>query len=1047
MITLCSSLALCAPALAAEEYVHESPRELPLAESVDIVVVGSNAGGLTAAITAAREGLTVIVLNPTFSFSHEISDKGRYWLAEGEVPQTALTKALFGERSSSEGYHTLSPGIFKKTAESLLEEAGVTYYYCAHGAGILEDGSGKVSGVVVANKAGRQAIAAKVVIDATPVAGMARLAGAQATPWQPGEVLVSRTVFRGSGGETVGRYNTFSTTVSMTDGGWVDRCRAEHELRRQFPQPDASWCGAVMHMEEKSAIICKASHDGDSWQGAQAVPLDACRPRDIDYVYVLSGACAVSRSMAPALSRPLALAEIGERIGLAAALEAKNRQTPTGLSVKAHPAPAAATTLDVSELTDDLRPYHSIGAVSQPASALPVLAAYDVVVVGGGSSGAPAGIAAARAGAKTLVIEMLGFLGGTGTNGIGKFWEGYRHGFAMEFGKTSWRSAEKAQWLFDKLDQAGGEVWFNTFACGALQNGGDVRGVVVATPFGRGVVKADVVIDATGDGDVAIAAGADYVYVDKRDLAVQEASYLSEGEKPDGYNNEFNSVLADPIDIWSFTQFITQTRKERTHFDFYPLVGSRESRLIVGDYVITVMDQYLRRTYRDMIAVAYSDFDNHGYFSGTGVYAGIYPEGMSFVPLRSLLPKGLTSILTVGRCKSVTHDALPLVRMQADVANEGYAAGRVAAWSAKENIAIRSIDINQIQDHLQSIGNMTSNQRANFCTDGPAFDEQTLREAAANPGATGNKALLLASPERAVPILREAFAQQQTLAAAKLLCLLEDTAGVAYCAQWLTERSVGSGVPYTFSAFVNYKKGTVLKDEDEVIWALGLARHSAGVSALTKYLNDCPAENAYFSHLRALFIALGRIGDRAAAQAIHSFLTRDGVQGHHKGPLDEGALTREAIAPAFIELFAAAALYRCGDHHGLGETILSRYLDDWRGHLVRYAGAVLHDEESGTVVENARQRRGDARKRCASDRVRLSARSKTMYISYYFPVIDRVTGFTVCDIAGRVLAHRGSAEIADPVKGTYRFPIQAAGAYIVTVTTTAGAISRCIAGR
>ncbi len=58
------------------------------------------------------------------------------------------------------------------------------------------------------------------------------------------------------------------------------------------------------------------------------------------------------------------------------------------------------------------------GAVHAGRRPLPVLGRYDVVVVGGGTSGAPAGIAAAKSGAKTLVVEYLYELGGVGTVGL-----------------------------------------------------------------------------------------------------------------------------------------------------------------------------------------------------------------------------------------------------------------------------------------------------------------------------------------------------------------------------------------------------------------------------------------------------------------------------------------------------------------------------------------------------------------------------------------------------------------------------------------------------
>ena len=148
------------------------------------------------------------------------------------------------------------------------------------------------------------------------------------------------------------------------------------------------------------------------------------------------------------------------------------------------------------------------------ARALPVLGGYDVVVVGGGTSGAPAAMAAARNGAKTLVIEYLDELGGVGTAGlIGVYWYGYRSGEGRETearirepdgdsvrrgaprpaqrlcegGRRRsgrlWVVEAKAEWLRREILTAGGEIWFNCFGCGALVDDGKAAGVVVAGPL------------------------------------------------------------------------------------------------------------------------------------------------------------------------------------------------------------------------------------------------------------------------------------------------------------------------------------------------------------------------------------------------------------------------------------------------------------------------------------------------------------------------------------------------------------------------------------
>jgi NADPH-dependent 2,4-dienoyl-CoA reductase/sulfur reductase-like enzyme len=165
---------------------------------------------------------------------------------------------------------------------------------------------------------------------------------------------------------------------------------------------------------------------------------------------------------------------------------------------------------------------------------LPVLGRWDVVVVGGGTSGAPAAIGASREGAKTLVLEYMDELGGVGTAGlVAMYWYGFETGFTAEIDQAlgvkghKWNPIQKAEWLRAELMKNDAEVWFRSFGCGTVMQGNKVAGVVVATPFGRGVVLADTVVDSTGNADIAAAAGADTHYSISAlgDLSVQVAGY------------------------------------------------------------------------------------------------------------------------------------------------------------------------------------------------------------------------------------------------------------------------------------------------------------------------------------------------------------------------------------------------------------------------------------------------------------------------------------------------------------------------------------------
>ncbi|WP_395144326.1 FAD-dependent oxidoreductase, partial [Armatimonas sp.] len=165
----------------------------------------------------------------------------------------------------------------------------------------------------------------------------------------------------------------------------------------------------------------------------------------------------------------------------------------------------------------------------------------DVCVVGGGPTGVAAALSAARNGASVLLIERMGFLGGSATamqvpafapfsdrtkaivRGIG--WEvmtehqrrlGHRlphpdsYHKPQDNGRMDWVpiDVELLKRLYDELcDAAGVTVLFHTFVPAVQQNTERLEAIVLANKAGLSVAKASVFIDATGDGDLAARAG------------------------------------------------------------------------------------------------------------------------------------------------------------------------------------------------------------------------------------------------------------------------------------------------------------------------------------------------------------------------------------------------------------------------------------------------------------------------------------------------------------------------------------------------------------
>ena len=153
---------LAAGAAAAQERAVESPaRTIPIIDSVDVVVVGGNDGGMAVAWKAAKLGAKVILLNENYFLSSEVTAKGRFMVG-GAVPAKEFSRILYAD---------MTPARYRLAAETLLSEAGVVYMSNTRPAGVLVDGAGKLAGVVTANKAGLQAVVAKVVIATPPTPG------------------------------------------------------------------------------------------------------------------------------------------------------------------------------------------------------------------------------------------------------------------------------------------------------------------------------------------------------------------------------------------------------------------------------------------------------------------------------------------------------------------------------------------------------------------------------------------------------------------------------------------------------------------------------------------------------------------------------------------------------------------------------------------------------------------------------------------------------------------------------------------------------------
>ena len=726
----------------------------------------------------------------------------------------------------------------KQTLENALLDAGVRFLFSCYPTDVLRDAGGRPAGIVMANRAGRQAVLAKTIIDATERATVARLAGARFRPYRAGtqtfrhvvvggepvevpngatrvippgfiaypcicgfpgwcEICIGESPLRGSavkygnrrGPLLQGKDRLFSVIeytleLPMADGSFASFAAAEQMARTLTYHPDQRVTADRLFQAPPDAMHGRQPVEDDNLP-VDAIPLDAFRPQGVDRLYLLGGAADVSRARAERLLRPLELMAVGARIGAAAAKEAAAAGKLTGVHLPGEAAGAATVAGDIGELLTGVRPNQTLPTVPQQSRNLPVLGRYDVVVVGGGTGGAPAGIGAAREGAKVLVIEYLHMLGGVGTAGyITNYHHGNRAGFTSTVpGERRWWPEQRAEWWRQTLLAEGSEVWFGAMGCGAVVHNDRVTGVVVATPAGRGVVLADVVIDSTGNADIAAAAGAETDYTDAREFGMQGTGLPPRRLGANYTNSDFTIVdETDMLDVWHV--FVYSKQKYPEAFDQGQLIDTRERRRIVGDFQMTILDQAVHRTYSDTISQALSDYDSHGYSVDPYLMLSTRPMGGTFrvnIPFRCLLPKELEGLLVTGLGISVHRDAVTLVRMQPCIQNQGYAAGMAAATAAREGLPLRKLDLRALQRKLVETGNLPEE----VLSQDDSLPLPAEEIAAAVPQALEDyraTAVLCLHPKEALPLVREAFrsseGEQRYLYGQILAMLFGDATGV-----------------------------------------------------------------------------------------------------------------------------------------------------------------------------------------------------------------------------------------------------------------------------
>ncbi len=868
-----------------------------------------------------------------------------------------------------------TPMQVKVALDEALLGAGVQFLYNSAFTDVLVDEGGQPAGVVIANRAGRQAVRAKVVIDATPRAIVARAAGAEFEPYPGGKQVFQRIVAGGTvkSGEGIASAETAAVQFYSKEGA--------HDVfvyQLEIPMPDlsaASFAKAEVlardwtfdpALVDESDVLFQVPPDMVVARGVDAgivvypktLDLATLQPAEIERLFILGGCAGMSRTAAAGLLRPLNQMRLGQRVGAAAAQLAANTPDIARAVVRAESAGELASSGDVREFLNGARPTHQgLPTVKSPDRQIPVLGRYDVVVAGGGTGGAPAGIGAARKGAKALVIEFQDHLGGVGTLGlISSYYHGYRKGFTTEVDlgvkeiggpkrRGGWNPVTKREWWRRANVEAGTDIWFSTLACGAWVENGVVKGVVVATPQGRGVVLAKTVVDSTGNSDIAVAAGADFITTSAEHVAMQGTG-LSPRALGTGYNNTDYSFAdeSDPVDQW---RMIVAARQKyaNSSYDISAFINTRERRRIVGDAFVSPLDIMNQRTYRDTISLHQSNFDTHGY-TVHPIFLIDFPDKKGMiapVPYRALLPRNVDGVIVTGLGMSAHRDSMPILRMQACIQNQGYAAGVAAATVAAQGIPPRSLDVKELQRHLVEIGSLPPEVLEH--KDSPAPKDAQI-EAAVRTVVQDYRGLatLMAEPGRALPLLQKAHAEAAEpapkLIYANILGMLGDETGVPTLISHVRAQEWDAG--WNFRGMGQF--GGSISPLDSHIIALGKSGSPRALAVILEKVATLDATKE-FSHHRAVSLALEALRAPAAAQPLADLLSRENMTGYAITDIAESKRQEQRSEP-LREIILARALFRCGDHEGLGEGILRQYAQDLRALFAQHAHAILGEEDS-----------------------------------------------------------------------------------------------------
>ena len=979
--------------------LHADTQEsgVQMGEAYDLIVIGGSLSGCFAALHAARKGLKVLLIERRTFLATEITATMRPWLKRdglSELPQELKDLLLPAEEQDEVGVpfdsNSSSPifgdeiplfmGTVKKQFMQALLHDNVHILLGTGVWGVLADEKQQIAaGVAVANKFGMQLVRSRHIIDArgrtsdpasrvgSQVAYSLELGGV--APNVSSEVSVPESL------------NLMDNKVFVHKGKRKPgQCFVEFRFRRprqyverEAPQRTEEVCGYLI---KEHASFAKATLMQMAWETLE-VPSDGEVTQDQPY------------SNYDCLSLPASLS-LSCRDVLDAYRESKDRigTIPSGNSTNAEPsfifgARIAEIPLSECQLTpvDGLLADHAIQQISFPYERfLTETLGTDVVVAGGGTAGAMAALGSLQEGARTITVEYLPELGGTSTVGrVTGYYAGYKDTRFFEFiedgvkkqsrlaGRCT-RGVARMLHYRKQVTPPHGLLQTNSIICGVFKDRGNVTGLVVEGAGRLFKVMGDVFIDATGDGDVAALAGADYEVGNQRMMCTQNYSQWDVNPglsswKDSSTNRDYDIIWSHQLSEWQ--RGYQLSHRQAHYYDFTPFLTVRESRRITGDYKITLKDVILESQHQDTICLATSDYDPHHFGDTVFTRVGcLLPHGITAVvqiPYRAILPRGIDNLLISAKAISQTHNALQFTRMSFDIMTLGYVTGKIAARIVKQGIKTREFDVAKLQEELREwrILPPLSTPEASAERSGKESIERCIDELMTGKP-NGLLKVMMQDRDAVELALRSAFdrahGESQQLRLAQALAWLGNPVGNELILKEMNglfkEEQAAGVLP---REYYREDKATSYWTINQDIALLALSGDPAVLPKILRLadsleLGHPPVEQAttynrgridlrlipFYNRIVIICFALERMPDERAVRTLCRFLDDPFIRNHiSKTPEEAG----DKVYGGILESRLAATLARCGDKRGF--TLLVEYLDDVHPMLVHYASQEL----------------------------------------------------------------------------------------------------------